>query len=52
MTGVVLRSPRQCGDFELVEFPEEDILEKDVECLGFQAVGMGNFKIPKMLVLF
>ena len=27
----ILKRLRQCGDFELVEFPEEDILEKDVE---------------------
>lgn len=38
---------RQCGDLELIEFPEDDILEKPVECLD---VTYQNLKLKSFFV--
>ena len=39
--------PRSCGDFELVEFEEEDILQKSVERLSLQAAPSSSQQLPE-----
>ena len=38
--------PRSCGDFELVEFEEGDILQKSVERLSLQAAPSSSQQLP------
>lgn len=39
--------PRSCGDFELVEFEEGDILQKSVERLSLQAAPSSSQQLPE-----
>jgi hypothetical protein len=39
--------PRSCGDFELVEFEEGDILQKSVDRLSLQAAPSSSQQLPE-----